>query len=141
MRSSSSCLRPDIVAPFCAQPGGPRRSPGPYPNSRHTQSGGSARLAVAPIRPIYSLSLVRHEGKQRDVARPLDRLHDHPLVTRASASDSPRDDLAALGDELGAESARYHLLIVHECRFVHTEHADFAARFAKLARLAARLSG
>ena len=73
--------------------------------------------------------------------RPLDGFHHHALVACARACDPARNDLAALGDKLGAEAPKDHLLIIDESCFVHAKHADFTSRFTELAGLAARFAG
>src|SRR5262249_12284897 len=46
-----------------------------------------------------SSQLIRHIRYQRELARPLDRRRQLPLVHRARARDPPRLDLPALGQE------------------------------------------
>ena len=75
------------------------------------------------------------------MACPLYSLHDHALMAGAGAGDPAGNDLAALGNELGAKAPQNHLFIIYECRFVHAKHADFATWFTKLAWLAARFTG
>src|SRR5262249_49730100 len=55
-----------------------------------------------------------------DVARALDRERHFALVQRAVSADAPRDDLAALGDEV---LERLRVLVVDDLRLVRAELA------------------
>src|SRR5262245_35708226 len=87
---------------------------------------------------IFSIArplLARHgEGHERDHARPLDGQRHLALVLGAVAADAPRDDLAAVGDEV-LEGLR--VLVVDLDLLVGAEAADLAPREAALAAGAA----
>ncbi len=91
--------------------------------------------------------LVRDEGKQCDVSRSLDRFSHFALVQGASSGDSSRNDLAALGNELGSESSENHLFVIYRhsfvcaLRLIDAEGADFTSRLAKFIRFCAGSAG
>src|SRR5439155_10702410 len=75
--------------------------------------------------------LSRHrERHQRDHARALDGDADLALVLRAIARDAPRDDLAAIGDEV-FEGLRIFVIDIDV--LIGAEPANLAARKAALA--------
>src|SRR5262249_37132621 len=85
---------------------------------------------------IFSMgSLPRHgERHEGDHARALDGERHLALVLGAVAADPPRDDLAAVGDEV---LQRLRVLVVDHHLLVGAEAADLAARESALAAGAA----
>src|SRR5579864_9403872 len=81
--------------------------------------------------------LSRHgERHQRDHARALDRRRHLALMRGAVAADAPRNDLAAVGDEV---LQRLRILVIDRDILVGAEAAHLAAREAALARVLALL--
>src|SRR5581483_6136478 len=75
------------------------------------------------------------------MARALDGLRHHALMFGAGSGRTTRDDLTALGDELGAIAAQNHLLVVYAGGLVHAKHTDFTPGLTELIRLTARFTG
>src|SRR6266545_1150837 len=94
-----------------------------------------AALAEVPLvteqNDFQGRLLVRGEGDQRQMARPLDRLLQEALVPGAGPGDPPRQDLRALGDEL---LQQLHVLVVDVVDLVRAELADLAAAEEDLSR-------
>jgi hypothetical protein len=71
--------------------------------------------------------LIRSVGQERYVACALDGLGQHALVRSARATDTTRQDFAALGNEALQE---LHVLVIDEVYLFATEAADFATMHA-----------
>src|SRR5688572_19966242 len=78
---------------------------------------------------IFSMALLPRHGErhERDHPRALDRQRHLALVLGAVAADAPRDDLAAVGDEV---LQRLRVLVVDDDLLVGAEAADLATREA-----------
>src|SRR6185295_4401904 len=81
------------------------------------------------------VSLVRHVGNERELARALERGLQLPLVHRARARDPARQDLAALRHE---RPEQLHVLVVDVVDLVRAELADLAAAEHRTALALAR---
>jgi hypothetical protein len=75
----------------------------------------------APRRRRENFLQLGGEGKQRDVARPLDRLAQPALVARAGAGHAARQNFAAV---LNKRPKLIGLLVINEINFVRAEAAD-----------------
>src|SRR5437899_3176484 len=84
-----------------------------------TSSRNTMRIAGSGGPPAPS---IRREGYEGQGARPLDGLHQLPLVPGAGARDAPRKDLGALRRK-GLQQP--HVFVVDERYFLVTEFAEF----------------
>src|SRR5690348_15481319 len=75
--------------------------------------------------PAHLAGGVGGERQERDLARPLERQGQPPLVAGTGAGDAARQDLAALGDE--APKAR-HLLVIDVVHPLDAKRAHLAVR-------------
>src|SRR5262249_17246467 len=93
----------------------------------------SRRISFTPSMPRTSQPL-SGVGEERELARPLDRDRERPLVAGAVSGDPARDHLARLRHE---EAQRLLVLVVDRKRRVRAEAADLPPDEAALALLAA----
>jgi hypothetical protein len=87
---------------------------------------------------VVGVALPRRKGQQGDVACPLDGGSQSPLVRRAYASETARNDLASLGHKLAKQA---YVLVVDIVYLLHAELADFLAAEKLAAAFAAGATG
>src|SRR5579863_7938669 len=79
-------------------------------------------FSVSSVLKAFPLLQLSRERQQRDVARPLDRFAEPPLVARAGARHAARQDFSPL---LHERLQLVHLLVIDEVHVIDAEAADF----------------